>query len=122
VILHLLFKFFTAAWRGGRFRTWVIGLLIFLVTILSGISGTLLQENWDAQWNAQQGKDAFNALGLAWMHWLNFAHVLTLHVVIFPLLIVLLAASHLFAVRSESPVRPIVKGEKRPNHGEEPPQ
>ena len=90
----------------------MIGWLIFITTIFSGISGTLLQENWDAQWNAQQGKDAFNALGLAWMHWLNYAQDLTLHVAFFPLLVILFAASHLFAVRSESPVRPIVTGDK----------
>jgi quinol-cytochrome oxidoreductase complex cytochrome b subunit len=122
VFLHLLFKFFTAAWRGGRFRTWLIGWLILLTTIFSGITGTLLQENWDAQWNAQQGKDAFNALGMAWMHWLDYAHALTLHVVFLPLLIALFAASHLFAVRSESPVRPIVKRGKRSSQGKEPPQ
>ena len=111
-IIHILFKLFTAAWRDGRFRTWVIGWLIFITTIFSGISGTLLQENWDAQWNAQQGKDAFNALGLAWMHWLNYAQDLTLHVVFLPVLVILFAVSHLFAVRSESPVRPIVIGGK----------
>jgi quinol---cytochrome c reductase cytochrome b subunit, bacillus type len=112
VILHILFKFFTAAWRDGRFRTWVLGWLIFVTSIFSGITGTLLQQNWDAQWNAQQGKDAFNALGLAWMHWLDYAQTLTLHVAFFSTLIVLFAASHLFAVRSESPVRPIVQGGK----------
>ncbi len=112
VILHILFKFFTAAWRDGRFRTWALGWLIFVTTIFSGITGTLLQENWDAQWNAQQGKDAFNALGLAWIHWLDYGQVLTLHVVFFGGLVVLFAASHLFAVRSESPVRPIVDGSK----------
>jgi quinol-cytochrome oxidoreductase complex cytochrome b subunit len=115
VILHILFKFFTAAWRGGRFRTWVLGWLIFITSIFSGISGTLLQENWDAQWNAQQGKDAFNALGLAWMHMLNYAQDLTLHVVFFGVLVVVFAAGHLFAVRSESPVRPITNGDYSDN-------
>ena len=111
-ILHILFKFFTAAWRGGRFRTWLIGWILFATTIFSGITGTLLQENWDAQWNSQQGNDAFNALGLSWFHALNYAQALTLHVVFFAVLVVLFAAAHLFAVRSESPVRPIVNGGK----------
>jgi quinol-cytochrome oxidoreductase complex cytochrome b subunit len=113
-ILHMLFKFFTAAWRGGRFRTWVLGWLIFVTSIFSGITGTLLQANWDSQWNAQQGKDAFNALGLDWMHWLNYSEDLTLHVALFAGLVMIFAASHLFAVRSESPVRPIVNGGKDP--------
>jgi ubiquinol-cytochrome c reductase cytochrome b subunit len=107
-----LFKFFTAAWRGGRFRTWLLGWLLFATTVFSGITGTLLQENWDSQWNAQQGKDAFNALGLSWLHWLDYAQDLTLHVVFFAALVVLFAAGHLFAVRSESPVRPIVNGDE----------
>lgn len=112
VICHILFKIFTASWRDGRFRTWVIGWMLFFTTIFSGITGTLLQENWDAQWNSQQGKDALNSLGLSWFHALNYAQVLTLHVVFFAVLVVLFAASHLFAVRSESPVRPIVNGGK----------
>ncbi len=107
-ILHILFKFFTAAWRNGRFRTWLIGWILFATTVFSGITGTLLQENWDAQWNSQQGKDAFNALGMSWFHALNYAQALTMHVVFFALLVVLFVASHLYAVRSESPVRPIV--------------
>lgn len=107
-ILHILFKFFTAAWRGGRWRTWVIGWLIFATTIFSGISGTLLQQNWDAQWNAQQGKDAFAALGLGWLNWMDITSVLSLHVGIFAALVILLTVSHLFNVRSESPVHPIV--------------
>lgn len=109
-ILHILFKIFTASWRDGRFRTWAIGWTLFFTTIFSGITGTLLQENWDAQWNSQQGKDAFASLGLSWFHALNYAQALTLHVVFFAVLVALFAASHLFAVRSESPVRPIVNG------------
>lgn len=108
VTLHFTFKFFKAAWRGGRWRTWINGWLIWGITIFSGISGTLLQANWDSQWNSQQGKDAFNALGLSFMNWMNYTTVLTLHVVFFAALIVVLVGAHLFFVRSESPVRPIV--------------
>ncbi|MBU6483501.1 MAG: cytochrome b N-terminal domain-containing protein [Betaproteobacteria bacterium] len=113
LVLHMLAKFFKAAWRDGRWRTWVIGLVTFAVTIFSGITGTLLQENWDAQWNAVQGKDPMNALGLAWMNTMDPGQLLTLHVALFPLLIVLFAAIHIAFVRSESPVRPIVLGSRR---------
>lgn len=112
IILHMTFKFFKAAWRGGRVRTWMNGWAIFAVTIFSGISGTLLQANWDAQWNSQQGKDAFNAIGLSWMNWMNYTTALTLHVVFFAALIVLFVIAHLFFVRSESPIHPIVDGGK----------
>jgi quinol-cytochrome oxidoreductase complex cytochrome b subunit len=113
LVLHMLAKFFKAAWRDGRWRTWVIGLVTFAVTIFSGITGTLLQENWDAQWNAVQGKDPMNALGLGWMNAMDPGQLLTLHVALFPLLIVLFAAIHIAFVRSESPVRPIERGSKR---------
>lgn len=108
VIMHITFKVFTAAWRGNRFRTWVNGWIIFIITIFSGISGTLLQANWDAQWNSEQGKAAFNALGLSWMNWMNYTTVLTLHVIIFAGLIAFFVITHLFFVRSESPVHPII--------------
>lgn len=112
VILHILFKFFTAAWRGGRWRTWLIGWLTFAATIFSGISGVLLQQNWDAQWNAQQGKDAFAALGLGWLNWMDYASVLTLHIGVFAVVVILLTIAHLFHVRREGPVHPIVDGGK----------
>ncbi|APZ41861.1 cytochrome b N-terminal domain-containing protein [Acidihalobacter ferrooxydans] len=115
ITLHFTFKFFKAAWRDGRQRTWMNGWAIYAITIFSGISGTLLQANWDAQWNSQQGKDAFAAIGLSWMNWLNYTTVLTLHVVFFAALIVLLVAAHLTFVRSESPVRPIVNEGKDEN-------
>lgn len=110
VIMHILFKFFTAAWRDGRWRTWLVGWLIFAASVFSGISGTLLQQNWDSQWNSQQGKDAFAALGLGWLNWNNYASVLTLHVVVFALIVLLFAGAHLFLIRREGPVHPIVDG------------
>jgi ubiquinol-cytochrome c reductase cytochrome b subunit len=112
VILHITFKFFIAAWRGNRFHTWVNGWIIFIITIFSGISGTLLQANWDAQWNSQQGKTAFSALGLSWMNWMNYTTVLTLHVVFFAGLIAFFVLTHLGFVRHESPVHPIVNEQK----------
>ncbi len=112
LVLHMLTKFFKAAWRNGRWRTWTIGLLTFAITIFSGLTGTLLQENWDAQWNAVQGKDAMNALGLAGINAMDPGHLLTLHIVLFPFLIVVFLAIHISFVRSESPVRPIEPGTK----------
>jgi quinol-cytochrome oxidoreductase complex cytochrome b subunit len=113
VILHILFKFFTAAWRDGRWRTWLAGWLIFAASIFSGISGTLLQQNWDSQWNSQQGKDAFAALGLGWLNWMNYDSVLTLHVVVFAVIVLFFAGAHLFLIRREGPVHPIVHGGRR---------
>ena len=88
------------------------GLVTFAVTIFSGITGTLLQQNWDAQWNAVQGKDPMNALGLAWINAMDPGQLLTLHVALFPFLVVLFAAIHISIVRSESPVHPMERGSK----------
>ena len=110
VVLHILFKFFTAAWRDGRWRTWITGWLIFAASVFSGISGTLLQQNWDSQWNAQQGKDAFIALGLGWLNWMDYANVLTLHVAVFAVIVLCFVVVHLFLIRREGPVHPIVAG------------
>ncbi len=113
VMLHMTFKFFKAAWRDGRERTWMNGWIIFAVSIFSGITGTLLQGNWDSQWNSQQGKDAFNAMGLGWLGWLNYTTVLTLHIVFFAAIVLILIMAHITFVRSESPVRPIVEEDEK---------
>jgi ubiquinol-cytochrome c reductase cytochrome b subunit len=89
------------------------GWLIFATSIFSGISGTLLQQNWDSQWNSQQGKDAFAALGLGWLNWMNYDSVLTLHVVVFAAIVLYFAVVHLFLIRHEGPVHPIVDGGRR---------
>ncbi len=112
LVLHMLTKFFKAAWRNGRWRTWTIGLVTFAITIFSGLTGTLLQQNWDAQWNAVQGKDAMNALGLAGINAMDTGHLLTLHIVLFPVLIAIFLAIHISFVRSESPVHPIERDGK----------
>ena len=111
-IAHVLFKFFTAAWRDGRGLTWLAGWMIFAASVFSGISGTLLQQNWDSQWNSQQGKDAFAALGLGWLNWMDYASVLTLHVAVFAVIVLFFAMVHLFLIRREGPVHPIVDGGK----------
>lgn len=110
IVLHILFKFFTGAWRDGRWRTWLSGWFIFAASIFSGITGTLLQQNWDSQWNSEQGKDAFAALGLGWLNWNDYASVLTLHVAVFAAIVLFLVVIHLFLIRREGPVHPIVDG------------
>jgi ubiquinol-cytochrome c reductase cytochrome b subunit len=114
LVMHVMFKFFTAAWRDGRWRTWLTGWCIFAASIFSGITGTLLQQNWDSQWNTQQGKDAFAALGLGWLNWNDYASLLTMHVVFFAVIVAALALVHLFLVRREGPVHPIAKGAGEP--------
>ncbi|MCL4511934.1 MAG: cytochrome b N-terminal domain-containing protein [Bacteroidetes bacterium] len=108
IILHFLTKFFMAAWRDGRWKTWMVGVLIFGLSVFTGLTGFLSQTNWDSQWVAVQSKDAMNALGIgAFFNTMDTGQVLTLHVVVLPSLVVLLVALHLVLVRREGPVKPL---------------
>ena len=108
IILHMVSKYLMAAWRDGRWKTWMVGIIIFLVAIFIGLTGFLAQSNWDAQWIAVQAKDAMNAAGAgAFFNPMDSGQVLTLHVVVLPLVIGGLVAIHLFLVRHDSPVKPL---------------
>ncbi len=108
MVLHLWAQFFMAAWRGGRAVNWVSGVVLFLVSILTAFTGFLSQQNFDSQWVALQGKDAFNALGVGgFFNILNFGQIYGLHIVLLPLLLAALIGFHLYLVRSKGVVTPI---------------
>jgi quinol-cytochrome oxidoreductase complex cytochrome b subunit len=108
MVLHLWAQFFMAAWRGGRGANWVTGVLLFVVSIVAAFTGFLSQQNFDSQWIALQGKDAFNALGVgSFFNLLNFGQMYGLHVFLLPLILALLIAVHLFLVRAKGVVKPI---------------
>ncbi len=108
ILLHMTTKFFMAAWRDGRWKTWMIGALTFGVAVFTGLTGFLAQTNWDSQWIAVQAKDAMNALGVgAFFNTMNTGQVLTLHVTVLPLAVMVLVGLHLVLIRRDSPVKPI---------------
>lgn len=116
IVLHLASKYLMAAWRDGRWKTWIVGMITFFVALFTGLTGFLAQSNWDAQWIAVQSKDAMNAAGAgAFFNPMDSGQVLTLHVVVLPLLIGGLVALHLFLVRRDSPVKPLPAERKAPN-------
>lgn len=107
VMLHFATKFFLGAWRDGRWLTWVVGSLLLGAGIFTGLTGFLLQSNWDSQWIGTQAKDAMNAAGIgAFFNTMNTGQVLTLHIAALPLAIAALLALHIFLIRRDSPVRP----------------
>ena len=107
IFLHLATKFFLGAWRGGRWLTWMVGALLLATVIFTGLTGFLLQTNWDSQWIATQAKDAMNASGVgAVFNTMNTGQVLMLHAVVLPLVVAAIIGVHLFLVRRDSPVRP----------------
>src|SRR5205085_128198 len=64
MVLHLWGQYFAAGWRDGRASTWMIGAVIFLVSIVTAFTGYLSQQNFDAQWIAINAKDAINSGGV----------------------------------------------------------
>lgn len=113
VILHMTTKFFMAAWRDGRRKTWMAGALTFAVVIVTEMTGFLSQTNWDSQWIAVQAKDSMNAMGVgAFFNTMNTGQVLTLHVGVMPLIVMMMVGLHIVLVRHDSPVKPI-EGEAR---------
>lgn len=108
LMAHMITKFLMAAWRDGRWRTWVVGALAFGVAMFTGLTGFLLQTNWDAEWIAVQSKDAVNALGAGGLfNPMNTSQVLTLHVIVLPLLVLVFVGVHLCFIRRDGPVRPL---------------
>ena len=114
ILLHMAGKYLMAAWRDGRWKTWMVGMLIFAVAVFTALTGFLSQTNWDSQWIAVQSKDVMNALGMgAFFNIMDTAQVLTLHVVVLPLLLAAAAAIHLFLIRSDGPVKPFPMNEEQ---------
>jgi ubiquinol-cytochrome c reductase cytochrome b subunit len=85
----------------------MVGALLLATGIFTGLTGFLLQTNWDSQWIATQAKDAMNASGVgALFNTMNTGQVLMLHAIVLPLVVAAIIGVHLFLVRRDSPVRP----------------
>jgi quinol-cytochrome oxidoreductase complex cytochrome b subunit len=108
MVLHLWGQYFMASWRGGRATTWMIGVVIFAISIAAAFTGYLSQQNFASQWIAVSAKDALNAAGLgAFFNVLNFGQMYGIHVVLLPAAIIVLVALHILWVRMKGVVRPI---------------
>jgi ubiquinol-cytochrome c reductase cytochrome b subunit len=108
MVLHLWGQYWGAGWRDGRATTWMVGAVVFLVSIVTAFTGYLVQQNFDSQWIAVNAKDAVNSTGLGgFFNVLNFGQMYGLHVMLFPIAITLLVVLHILQVRSRGVVRPI---------------
>ena len=108
MVLHLWGQFWGAGWRDGRAGTWMIGVVIFLASIVTAFTGYLAQQNFDAQWIAVNAKDAINSTGVgAFFNPLNFGQMYGLHVMLFPIVVTLLVVLHIVQVRMRGVVRPL---------------
>src|SRR5438067_9953572 len=115
MVLHLWGQYFMASWRGGRATTWMIGVVIFAISIAAAFTGYLSQQNFASQWIAVSAKDALNAAGLgAFFNVLNFGQMYGIHVMLLPAAIIVLVALHIVCVRMKGVVRPIESSRATP--------
>ncbi|MGH3255985.1 MAG: cytochrome b N-terminal domain-containing protein [Streptosporangiaceae bacterium] len=108
LVIHLWGKFWMAAWRGRRTLTWITGVVAFLASIVECFTGYLSQQNFDSQWIATNGKDAFNAAGVgAFFNLMNFGQMLLWHVVLIPVILVAIVGAHVLLVRVRGVSHPL---------------
>jgi Cytochrome b(N-terminal)/b6/petB len=108
IVIHLWGKFWMAAWRGRRTLTWITGVVAFLASVVECFTGYLSQQNFDSQWIATNGKDAFNAVGVgAFFNLMNFGQMLLWHVVLLPIILIALVGAHVLLVRVRGVSHPL---------------
>ena len=108
LVIHLWGKFWMAAWRGRRALTWITGVVAFVFSIVEAFTGYLSQQNFDSQWIATNGKDAFNAAGIgAFFNLMNFGQMLMWHIVLLPIILVAIVGAHVLLVRVRGVSHPL---------------
>ncbi len=106
--VHLIGKFWMAAWRGNRALTWAVGVLAYIAAIGTAFTGYLSMTNFEAQWIASEAKDGLNSVGVgAYFNVLNPSQMLLYHVTLLPLALGAIVAVHLVLVRRHGVVPPI---------------
>ena len=108
LVIHLWGKFWMAAWRGRRALTWMTGVVAFLASVVECFTGYLSQQNFDSQWIATNGKDAFNAAGVgAFFNLMNFGQMLMWHIVMLPIILIAIVGAHVLLVRKRGVSHPL---------------
>lgn len=100
MFVHFLASFLMGAFRGSRWTTWMLGILAFLTSVVTAFTGYSSLQDFEAQWITTQGKDAIASTGMsALFNLLNPGQMITMHVVLFPALVLAIVAGHLLFVR-----------------------
>ena len=107
MVIHLWGKYWMAAWRGGRIKTWVTGAVVFVIAIPCALTGYVSQQNFDAQWISTQAKDAMNSVGIGtFFNLTNFGQMYSFHVLLLPAAVVAVVVGHVLLVRKHGVVPP----------------
>lgn len=96
IVLHFMFNFWRAAWKGHKFSMWVSGVVTFFTYMFTAYTGGLVASSLNSQWIALQSKNVFNAIGVGTLFDpLNVGQMLTLHIAIFPIVVVAFTLWHI---------------------------
>ena len=83
-------------------------MVAFVASIVECFTGYLSQQNFDSQWIATNGKDAFNAVGVgAFFNLMNFGQMLLWHVVLIPIVLIAIVGAHVLLVRVRGVSHPL---------------
>ena len=126
VTLHMIRTFFMGAYKKPRELTWVVGVLIVLVTITFGFSGYLLPWNQLSYWATTVGTEIAGAvpgigqairtvmLGGSSVGRETLSRFFTIHVVVLPWVLAFLIGLHLMFVRLQNLATMEPVGEEKP--------
>ncbi len=111
VFLHMLRTFCTGSFKKPRELTWVIGVFLFVLTLVFGFTGYLLPWNQLAYWATTVGTEIAGSIPIVgeWIKTLlrggnavgeeTLSRFFVVHVIILPWIVFFLVAIHLFLVR-----------------------
>lgn len=126
VFLHMLRTFITGSFKKPRELTWVVGVVIFILTLVFGFTGYLLPWNQLAYWATTVGTEIAGAVpgvgeflktllrGGSGVGGETLSRFFVIHVIVLPWLLFLLIALHLFLVRYHGIDTMERVGEERP--------
>ncbi len=110
IILHLIIVFLTSGFKGPRKLTWVLGALMFFFALFEAEFGYGLRDDFSSQWRTLSAADFYNGSGLgAFINNLNYAQIYGIHIVLIPLIILVLLASHYLLVKVRGLAKPYLK-------------
>jgi quinol-cytochrome oxidoreductase complex cytochrome b subunit len=101
MVAHAISSFLMGAFRGKRWLTWMLGVLAFGVSVVTAFTGYASLQDWETQWVTTQGKDAFASIGVGggFFNLMDPGQMLTMHIFLFPLIVLSVVAGHLLWVR-----------------------
>lgn len=111
VFLHMLRTFISGSYKKPRELTWLIGVILFILTLTFGFTGYLLPWNQVSYWATTVGTEMIGSVPLMgeWVKTLlrggstvsgeTLSRFFVMHVIVLPWILFFLVAAHLFLVR-----------------------